>query len=243
MLRNIYNPLRVIIDMKSVNQKLENIYQTLLKAYGSQGWWPVFNDTTGKIEYHKNDYSLPKNEQQRFEISVGAILTQNAAWKNVEASLYNLRTATVLSKNKIKNIEKERLGELIKSSVYHNQKTKKLKLFVDFLEKNNEITRESLLKVWGVGPETADSILLYAYKKPIFVVDAYTKRIFSRMGLTQKDATYDDMQQLFMKNLSNDVTLFNEYHALLVEHAKQYCKVKPLCKHCPLNKMCKKIIQ
>ncbi len=225
--------------MKNVNQELENIYQTLLNAYGPQGWWPVFDETTGKIEYHKNDYSFPKNDDQRFEISIGAILTQNAAWMNVVTSLQNLKKEKVLNKDKIKNIKKEKLAELIKSSVYHNQKTKKLKFFAAWLEKNEPITRDNLLSIWGIGPETADSIMLYAHKKPIFVVDAYTKRIFSRIGLIKEDSTYDEAQELFMKHLDQDYKLFNEYHALIVEHAKQYCKVKPLCIKCQLRDACK----
>lgn len=221
-----------------MGKNIKDIYDILIKTYGPQGWWPVFNDVTGKIEYHKNDYSFHKNDDQKFEISVGAILTQNASWKNVETSLNNLKKNNVLDKEGIKNIKNEKLAELIKSSVYHNQKTKKLKLFVEWLEKNNEITRENLLNIWGIGPETADSILLYAYKKPIFVVDAYTKRIFSRVGLIKENSSYDEAQKLFMNNLEKDAKLFNEYHALIVEHAKQHCRVKPLCDGCPLKNIC-----
>ena len=165
------------------NKLVLTIYKRFLSRYGPQGWWPVFDENTGKIEYHKNNYEIPTNEQQQFEIGVGAILTQNAAWKNVEKSLYELKNQNVLIKNGIEKINNEKLAGLIKSSVYHNQKTKKLKLFVEMLKKKEKITRGGLLETWGIGPETADSILLYAYKMPVFVVDAYTKRIFLRIGL------------------------------------------------------------
>tara|TARA_Y100000310_G_scaffold294203_1_gene324486 strand:- start:210 stop:869 length:660 start_codon:yes stop_codon:yes gene_type:complete len=211
---------------------IRKIHAKLLKNYGTQGWWPLKN------VYSDGNKSKNLNDEEIFEISVGAILTQNAAWKNVEKSLNNLRNENLLSKEGIKNIESERLAELIKSSVYHNQKTKKLKLLVDFLNSGKEINRENLLDIWGVGPETADSILLYAYKKPIFVVDAYTKRIFSRLGLIDKKDSYDNVQKYFMNNLKEDVGLFNEYHALIVEHAKQKCKTKPDCDSCCLKELC-----
>ena len=216
---------------------LKQIYQILYKAYGSQGWWPLYNAKTGKFEYHKGDYSLPKNDVQRFEICLGAILTQNTSWKNVEKAILNLIKNNLFDINALRKMKTESLAKVIKSSGYHNQKAKKIKEFIRFLDSKKKITRENLLSVWGIGKETADSILLYAYKKPVFVIDAYTKRIFSR--LLNKEFDYDSLQKLFMSNLKNDFKLFNEYHALLVEHGKNKCKSKPNCPHCLLNRCCK----
>jgi len=142
-----------------------------------------------------------------------------------------------LSKEEIKQINEEELGELIKSSGYYKQKAKKLKKIVEFLDSGKEINRENLLEVWGVGEETADSILLYAYNKEVFVIDAYTKRIMSRLGFEFKD--YDELQEIFMKNLPRDYKLFNEFHALFVRLGKEYCKKKPNCSECCLKKECK----
>jgi len=217
--------------------KIERIYKQLLERYGKQGWWPVFNNKN-KIEYHKNNYDIPLNEQQRFEISIGAILTQNATWKSVEISLKKLKDSNLLNPKLIIKTKDETIAELIKSSIYHNQKTKKLRIFSEWIETQPNITRETLLNLWGVGNETADSILLYAYKKPIFVIDTYTKRIFSRIGLINEKMKYEEIQKIFMNNLERDYKLFNEYHALIVEHAKRYCKTKPQCDNCPLNDIC-----
>ena len=192
------------------------IYDLLYKEYGSQRWWPV------------------SSSNSEFEIIVGAILTQNTNWKNVEKSIKNLKDNNLLDKNSIKNINIAKLAALIRSSGYYKQKAKKLKEFVSF---EGEINRENLLNIWGIGPETADSILLYAYNKPVFVIDAYTKRIFSRLGIKLND--YDEYQEYFHKNLPKDYKLFNEYHALLVELAKKHCKTKPICENCPLINECK----
>ena len=206
--------------------RLKQIYNVLLKEHGHQGWWPVKSDEDAKAQYHKTDYSFPGNEEQAFEIMAGAILTQNTSWKNVEKALNNLRQKNALNPGAIKKLEINKLAELIKPSGYHNQKAKKLKFFVEFYFSGNEFTRKNLLGVWGIGPETADSILLYALKKPYFVVDAYTKRIFSRVGLCRIDDKYEDIQRLFHDNLIKDYKLFNEYHALIVEHAKVCCRKK-----------------
>ncbi len=219
--------------------KLIEIYKTLLDAYGYQGWWPLFNKETCRIEYHPGNYHLPENNAQRFEICQGAILTQNTSWKNVEKTLENLRQNNLLDKNKLKNINEKKLAELIKSAGYNNQKAKKIKEFIRFLDSKIEINRENLLSVWGIGKETADSMLLYAYQKPVFVIDSYTKRVFSRLGFCSENIIYDELQKIFHDNLRKDCKLFNEYHALIVEHAKRYCKKVPLCKNCPLNKNCK----
>ncbi|MBU0981027.1 MAG: endonuclease III domain-containing protein [Nanoarchaeota archaeon] len=200
---------------------LYRLYQELLNLHGPQGWWPI-TSMAGKPGfddrgYHNGDYSFPKTPQQRFEVILGAILTQNTAWKNVEKALLNLKNTVLLSREKIENLPEKKLAQLIRPAGYFNQKAKKIKLF---LKARPGPDREELLSVWGIGPETADSILLYAFHKPIFVVDAYTKRVLLSRGLCKKDASYDELQDLFNKSLPKDHRLFNEYHALLVEHAK-----------------------
>ncbi len=210
--------------------KFEDIYNTLLKEYGKQGWWPLSGKYSGKARL---------SEKDKFEICLGAILTQNTSWNNVENTLENLRKNNVLNIDKLREININKLAELIKSSGYNNQKARKIKEFIKFLDSKKEINRNNLLEVWGVGKETADSVLLYTYSKPIFVVDSYTKRIFSRLGFCKEDVSYDELQDIFHNNLKKDFKLFNEYHALLVEHAKRYCKKKPLCSSCPIRDNCK----
>lgn len=223
---------------------LEKIYARLLSHFNSQHWWPVTPEGKLYPEYSGG----PKNEKQQLEICFGAILTQNTNWKNVEKAIVELNKNDLIDVNKINEINTKKLAQIIKSSGYHNQKAKKLKNFCDFLLKNydkklsllfkNNVNdlRKQLLSVNGIGPETADSIILYAAKKPIFVIDAYTKRIMNRIGYKEK--TYDELQKLFMENLPNSEKLFNEYHALLAELGKNICKKEPLCEKCPINKHC-----
>ena len=207
------------------NNKLIGIYDRLYEFYGPQGWWPG---------------------NTRFEVIVGAILTQNTAWPNVEKAIASLKKANVLSPAKIKNVRHDHLAGLIKPSGYYNIKTKRLKNFISFLysgyggslnrlaAQKSSILRKELLSVNGIGPETCDSIMLYAFKKRIFVVDAYTKRIFSRHSLIRKKADYYEIQKFFMNSLPNSEKLYNEYHALIVRLAKDFCRSKPDCKKCPL---------
>jgi len=229
--------------------KLMTIYRKLLKYYGHQGWWPIVNNKTLISEHHPKNYSYPRTQEERFEVCIGAILTQNTAWKNVEICINNLIKNKLIDIKKIDKIDNNELSKLIKSSGYYNQKTIKIKNFTDYVIKNyngklkklsdkniNEIRKE-LLTINGIGKETADSIILYAFNKPIFVIDAYTKRIFERLfDLKFKD--YDEWQDYFHKNLEEDYRLFNEYHALIVEHGKNICKKKPLCNDCVLNEIC-----
>ena len=189
------------------------------KEFGFQSWWPRFEE--GKFVYNENNKDKPLSSKQRFIICISAILTQNTNWKNVEKAIKNLDKFNFLNKEAIKQINEEELGELIKSSGYYKQKAKKLKKFVEF---DGEINRENLLEIWGIGKETADSILLYAFSKPFFVIDAYTKRIFEKLGY--KSNSYDGWQKLFMNGLPKNVKLFKEYHALIVELGKNYCKKK-----------------
>jgi endonuclease-3 related protein len=186
--------------------------------------------------YHPGEYSYPKTDKQRFEICVGAILTQNTAWSNVAKALINLKKLNAIDARKIKSMSVEKLKAVIKPAGYFNQKAKKLKFFTDFYLglKGNTPTREQLLSVWGVGKETADSILLYAYKVPSFVVDAYTRRIVINLRLVNQKAGYEEIQELFEKNLRKDYKIFQEYHALLVEHAKRHYGKKEDYANCPL---------
>lgn len=202
-------------------------YDRLCKKFGPQKWWP--GDTP-------------------FEIIVGAILTQNTNWKNVEKAVANLKRDGLLSARKLLGLCPSTLANLIRPAGYFRVKTKRLRNFLSFFYNdfggkisalssgNLHDLRGQLLSVNGIGPETADSILLYALGKPVFVVDAYTKRILSRHYLVPEETTYDEMQQFFMDNLPHEVKLFNEYHALLVKCGKDFCRPKnPRCKECPLN--------
>lgn len=200
--------------------KLKLIYDKLFEAFGHQHWWP---------------YTDEKNKE--LEVSIGAILTQNTNWQNVEKAISNLKAQKLLSSKKLEEINVKRLATLIKPSGYYNQKAKKIKSFIKFLKSGKEFNRDNLLSIWGVGPETADSILLYAYDQPIFIIDAYTKRVMNRLGFKEK--TYDELQKLFMQNLPKNVQLYNEFHALLVKLGKDFCKTKPQCQNCPIINMCK----
>jgi endonuclease-3 related protein len=178
---------------------------------------------------------------------VGAILTQNTAWRNVEHAIANLKEANVLTAEGVRRISEKRLARLIRPAGYYNVKAARLKALIAFLTKEYEgdlprmfkeplaPLREHILTVKGVGPETADSILLYAGEKPIFVIDAYTKRVLSRHDMITDGLSYEAIQELFMKNLPADVPLYKEYHALFVRLAKTFCKTKPQCSGCPLE--------
>ena len=228
-------------------ENINLIYNKLYSRFGPQNWWPITLEDEITPRYHKN---IKLTEKQKLEICFGAILTQNTNWKNVEKAIIQLNKNQLIDINKILRINNEKLAEIIKSSGYHNQKAKKLKNFCLFLmnkyhgnikklfSNNIDKLKNELLSVNGIGPETADSIILYAAKKPIFVIDAYTKRIYSRIFNTKKEFGYDKLQQIFMKKLDKDEKLFNEYHALLVELGKNICKKKPLCNQCPINNMC-----
>lgn len=216
---------------------MEEIYKKLLEAYGAQGWWPKTPFGKKKPEYDKGNKHKAHSEKEKFEIALGAILTQNTSWKNVEKTIEGLHEKGLVDAAKLKKLPEKKLAQLIKSSGYFNQKARKIK---EFLGYKGEMTREGLLSIWGIGPETADSILLYAYGQPYFVVDAYTKRIFSRLGLCGKKDGYEQVQGIFHDSLPKDPALYNEYHALIVELAKKHCKKTPECQGCPLEKNCKK---
>jgi len=202
------------------------IYEALLARYGPQGWWPA---------------------DSPFEVMLGAILTQNTNWRNVEKAIANLKGAGMLDAAKIAALAPDRLAELIRSAGFFRQKAARIQRFCRFyLDCGGEAglkrladPREALLALNGIGPETADSILLYALQHPVFVVDAYTRRIFARLGLTDAKATYARLQAYFEARLPRDARLFNEYHALIVAHAKQHCRAEPICRGCPLRPRCR----
>lgn len=223
------------------------VYKKLFNAFGPQGWWPTTAPDENKPVHRGKPPGL---ERERFEIIIGAILTQNTSWRNVEKALENLIKKKMIDVNTIAACEDTRLAELIRPAGYYNQKARRLKDFASFLlteydgktinlfSHDLETLREKLLCLKGIGPETADSIILYAAQKPIFVIDAYTIRILRRLGFEVKG--YEDAQKLFMSNLPNDVKVFKEYHALLVHLGKNYCKKqKPLCNSCPLTGICR----
>ena len=222
---------------------LKNIYNTLLKEYGTQRWWPTTPRGKEKPVYN----SGPKNEQQIFEVMVGAILTQNTAWQNVEQAIVNINREKIMNPEKLNNLSKCFIAKTIRPSGYFNMKAQKLKNLAVFIVNNpikiikklpaNKL-REKLLEVNGIGPETADSIILYAFNKPTFVIDAYTKRIFSRLGLCHESVSYDELQKLFTDKLPCEAELFNEYHALIVKHAKESCRKTPLCSECCIKEKC-----
>ena len=205
---------------------LLKIYDKLFEKFGPRHWWPA---------------------KGPFEVIIGAILTQNTSWNNVKKAIENLKRSRLLTPGGLKRIRRDRLAGLIKPAGYYNIKADRLKHFVDFLFKEfggslkrmfktgSRELRRRLLGVKGIGPETADSILLYAAGRPVFVVDKYTQRMLSRHHLLGPDAGYDETQNLFMDNLPRSKTLYGEYHALIVQLGKEYCRKKPRCNVCPLN--------
>ena len=210
------------------SEQLTEIYKILFDTFGPQHWWPG---------------------ETRFEIITGAILTQNTSWSNVEKAIANLISAGCLTGQKLNSMDTAQIAELIVPAGYYNIKAKRLKNFLNRLFENHqgrleslenlgtEQLRQWLLSIKGIGPETADSILLYAFDRPVFVIDTYTARITARHRLIEPGADYDQLQYLFESNLEQDIQLFNEYHALLVQIGKNYCKPKPKCDCCPLNKL------
>lgn len=211
-------------------RQIENIYEKLFSHFGPLHWWPG---------------------DSPFEVMVGAVLTQAVSWNNAARAVNNLKAAELLSVEGMLAIPRTELAELIRPALYHGQKARKLQELMGFisghyegsLEKmfraEFETLRTQLLSVWGIGPETADSILLYAGEYPVFVVDAYTIRIFSRIGLISEKTKYREMQLFLHNNCRKEVYFYNEYHALLVNLGKDFCrKNKPLCQSCPISTAC-----
>lgn len=214
---------------------LIEIYEKLLSVYGRQGWWPVTPDGEVKPEYTGG----PDNFSQRFEVAVGAILTQNTAWKNASLAIENLNMAGLLSPGAIQAAGMQELAETIRGSGYYNQKAERLKRLAAHLSAKTSPTRESLLALNGIGPETADSIMLYGYGEPYFVIDAYTRRIFSRVGLVKGDEPYEEIRLMFERGLPRRADLYQEFHALIIEHAKRHCRPRePICLTCAIVQCC-----
>ena len=213
-----------------MEKTLPDIYNELYETYGPQGWWPLLRKEGNRLKmwYHRGEYDFPRNENEVFEICVGAILTQNTNWNNVEKALTALYRENLLNATAILRAEAQRIKTLIRPAGYFNQKTRYLKNFSEFfLSLHGCIpTRKELLEVKGIGNETADSMLLYAWHQPEFVVDAYTKRIFSAMGFFDVKAGYMQVKELFENSLPRDVVVYQEYHALIVEHAKHLFRGK-----------------
>lgn len=212
---------------------IRKIYDYLIEEYGPQGWWPLLlhdgtNPTkSGAINgYHPGDYSFPKNDRERFEICLGAILTQNTSWPQVEKALIGLEEIGGIDATRLLELDDEIVKEKIKPAGYFNQKCRYMKNFAEFFLSGEEINRESVLGVKGIGNETCDSILLYAYGKEEFVVDAYTKRIFGNLGLVRERDKYMDIKTMFEDELRGDLIVYQEYHALIVEHAKRFYRKK-----------------
>ena len=216
--------------------KIYKIYQTLYKRYGAQGWWPFINYDKTNSGYHKLNYNFPRNQNEVFEVCLGSILTQNTTFKSVVKSLHNLNDLDCINSKDIESMDIDVFKEAIRPSGYFNQKAKYILEFIKFFHKLNGTTprREELLKVLGVGEETADSILLYGYNKPQFVVDAYTKRVLIELDIINPKAKYKDIKELIensLKNIIKDenelVIVYQEYHALIVEHSKKFYSKKP----------------
>jgi len=222
------------------------VYSVLLDSYGQQGWWPLVSckNAEGFDEKGYHPGLFPEfSFEQRFEIAVGAVLTQNTAWINVERSLLCLEG--FLTPEGILSLPGAELENRVRPSGYFRQKAKKLitlsRFFYEHTDRESQEApaRDSLLSLWGVGPETADSILLYAFGVPVFMIDAYTRRIFSRLGLVSATQAYEELREGFEAALEPDYRLYQEYHALIVRHAKEFCKALPICSGCPLSATCK----
>ena len=224
---------------------LVRLYDQLLRAYGPQGWWPLPSRAGGRGYdaggYHPGLYDAPETARARFEVVLGAVLTQNTAWLNAERALANLRSAGVRAPGDLRSVPLRRLESFLRPSGYYRQKALKLKRLAALFAAPGALTRgggpsrDRLLEQWGVGPETADSILLYAYQRPFFVVDAYTRRLLGRIGILRGGERYEDIQALFHDGLPGQIELYNEYHALIVEHGKRHCRARPFCEGCPVR--------
>ena len=243
-------------------ESLTRVFSTLYRCYGPQGWWPLPSLAGGKgydeRGSHPGVFGIPDGDEGRWEVMCGAVLTQNTSWTNAERALLALAAEGIRGPRTLLKYPPERLAELIRSSGYYNQKAKKLRSMASFvLACPGSPTREELLSLKGIGNETADSILLYAWHQPVFVVDAYTIRLFTRFGLleasslpAQTSKRYNDVQFFILKHLSkisipDDLSrtdYYAEFHALIVRHAKLHCGARPDCVYCPLEQRCLKRI-
>lgn len=218
--------------MQEKSENIRHIYTHLLSFFGPQGWWPG---------------------ETRLEVIVGAILTQNVSWKNVEKSIENIKSRGLMNMESLLDMDENELQSLIRPAGYYRQKSKRLREMLSFVKENygsidamscDSGLRDKLLKIKGIGKETADSIMLYALDMPVFVVDAYTLRIFKRMGIIDDDSKerYEEVREMVELALERKTEDLKEFHALLVELGKRYCRKKPECEVCPLNGICSRNI-
>ena len=224
--------MAALAPVRGVGIRIGGVYAGLLRHHGPAGWWPA---------------------ESPFEVCVGAILVQNAAWTNVERALGRIRAEGRMSYEGLAGLSLDRLADIIRPSGCHTVKARRLAAFLEWLgrdcagrveslaARDPREVRASLLGVHGIGRETADSIALYAAGLPLFVIDAYTRRVFARLGLVSGDEPYDALQQLFMDELPADAALFNDYHAQIVIHAKETCRARPSCQRCVLSSACPRI--
>lgn len=228
-----------------MSKHIAEIYQKLYQLYGPQGWWPLTShegaspDKTGATEgYHPLNYDLPATRRGIYEVILGTILTQNTAWLQAHQAVLNLKELDALVPEKLLELNDETLKSAIRCAGFLNQKSVYLRAITKFfMNLDGQIpTRKELLQIKGVGNETADSILLYAYRQPEFVVDTYTRRIFSHQHMVDENISYLELKNLFQTSLPRDVPVYQEYHALLVGHAKRYYSKKPYGVGDPLNK-------
>ena len=235
-----------------MNHDTTVIYKTLLDKYGPQGWWPVYSlrnvggrDNRGYyIDNVQTHGCASLSSASKFEIAIGAILTQNTAWKNVEKALDDLINLGLMDPKIILETSQDELADAIRASGYYNQKAKKIKILTRFLLNgwffgdSNIPDRADLLGLWGIGEETADSILLYAFDVPVFVIDAYTRRLFERIGIFRAGEKYEEAAGIFTAGMENDLEVYREYHALIVRHGKEHCRKKQICDGCVLIEIC-----
>jgi len=210
------------------------IYESLSAAYGPRRWWPVTPAGGVEPEYTGG----PSTRIQMLEVAVGAVLTQNTSWKNASKAIANLNRAGLLNPEGLTGIDTKSLAGLIRPSGYFNQKAERIKVLAAYLSGNGRPDRDGLLELEGIGPETADSIMLYGYGELHFVVDAYTRRIFGRIGLIGGGEAYEAVQLVFESNIPPEVHVYQEYHALIVEHGKRSCTRSPDCGECVIGALC-----
>jgi len=221
--------------MTNKNNLIFRLYKKLFSEYGPQGWWPLLSNS-GEMIYRKNKSPLKLTENQQLEICLGAILTQNTNWKNATSALQNIATNKKLSTGALQKLSQTRLAELVKPAGCYNQKASYINNFLKLIldngfdalgKQSTNALRDKLLSIKGIGNETADCMLLYAFNKLSFVVDAYTTRILIRMDLVTSKTNYKRIQRFFMKSISEDIEIYKEYHGLLVAHGKKYYQKKP----------------
>lgn len=224
------------LPVLDASSPLMGVFQRLLAAFGPQGWWPVSKHAASP-------------EQAVVEIIVGAILTQNTSWRNVERALEAMYAGGAMSWARLRDISQDRLADLIRPSGTYRVKARRLKAFVEHLWRHHDghveawlqgdldCIRSELLSIHGMGPETADAVLLYAGARPVFVVDAYTRRVLGRHGRSRDSASYEEIQRLFHESLPANLGVFRDYHALLVELGKRHCRTLACCEGCPLESL------